>query len=460
MRAVDIIAAKRDGKELSRGEIEFLIGGYVAGTIPGYQVSAWAMAVFFQGMTAAETAILTDVMLRSGAVVDLSGIPGPFIDKHSTGGVGDKTSLILAPLASALGIRDPMMSGRALGHTGGTLDKLEAIPGYRTSLGLDEFRAILAADGFAMTGQTQEVVPADRLLYALRDVTGTVESIPLITASILSKKAAEGAEGLVFDVKYGSGAFMKEAAAGEKLARSLVDTGAAMGKRIIALVTCMDEPLGNMVGNFLEVEESLDCLEGAGLGGKPGPADLMEVTLELAARMAVLGGRAPDAAAGRALCEEALASFRPRDLFLQNVKSQGGDPAKLLELRGVWRSPVEADIRVPAGAADRKDAGKAGELYIRRIDAWKTGRAAVDLGVGRNRTEDPVSPTAGIRFHKKSGAAVQPGETIMTVWAATEAGLAAALPQLEAAVEYGPAPSPKPSLVLKEIRAASSGEAA
>jgi pyrimidine-nucleoside phosphorylase len=442
MRAVDIIAAKRDGRELSREEIEFLIGGYVAGNIPDYQVSSWAMAVFFRGMTPAETAVLTDVMLKSGTVMDLSGIPGPFVDKHSTGGVGDKTSLILAPLAAALGIRDPMMSGRALGHTGGTLDKLEAIPGYRTNLSIDEFRAFLKKDGFAMTGQTKEVVPADRLLYALRDVTATVESIPLITASILSKKAAEGAGALVFDVKYGSGAFMKEASEGEKLARSLVNTGAAMGLKIIALLTAMDEPLGNMVGNFLEVEESLDCLEGKG------PADLMEVTLALAARMAVLGGKAKNNEEALRLCEEALASGRPRELFLANVASQGGDTEKLLKLRGAWRSEISAEVKAaPTGSVSSAD----GARYISRIDAWKVGHASVALGVGRNRTEDPVCPTAGVQFHKKSGDTVKPGETIMTVWSATEEGLAAALPQLEDAVEYSSAPPAKQKLILKEI---------
>jgi pyrimidine-nucleoside phosphorylase len=438
MRAVDIIANKRDGKELSREEIEFLIGGYVGGNIPDYQISAWAMAVFFKGMSAAETAALTDVMLKSGSVMDLSGIPGPFVDKHSTGGVGDKTSLILAPLAAALGIRDPMMSGRALGHTGGTLDKLEAIPGYRTNLSVEEFRSFIKKDGFAMTGQTKEIVPADRLLYALRDVTGTVESIPLITASILSKKVAEGADALVLDVKYGSGAFMKEASAGEKLAESLVSTGAAMGKNIIALLTDMDEPLGAMIGNFLEVEESLDCLEGK---GGSDTEDLMEVTLELAARMALLGGKASSPEAGRKLCEECLAGGKPRELFLANVASQGGDVKKLLELRGKWRSPICAEIK----------AGQAG--FIGRIDAWKAGRASVALGVGRDRTGDPVSPTAGIRLHKKRGDPVQAGERIMSVWAATEEGLAAALPQLEDAVEYSASRPARRKLVLKEITA-------
>jgi pyrimidine-nucleoside phosphorylase len=457
MRAVDIIAGKRDGKELSREEIEFLIDGYVAGAVPDYQVSAWAMAVFFKGMTPKETAALTDVMLKSGSTMDLSGIPGPLVDKHSTGGVGDKTSLILAPLAAALGIRDPMMSGRALGHTGGTLDKLESIPGYRTNLSAVEFRGLLAKDGFVMAGQTKDIVPADKLLYALRDVTATVESIPLITASILSKKAAEGAEALVFDVKYGSGAFMKEAADAEKLAHSLAATGTAMGKKIIVLLTCMDEPLGNMVGNFLEVEESLDCLEGRG------PADLMEVTLELAARMAVLGGKAANAAEGRKLCGECLDSGKPRERFLANVASQGGDTKKLLDARGRWRSPITATLRARPGiAAANADgttnaetangSGKAsGEAYITRIDAFKVGHAAVSLGVGRARTEDAVSPTAGIQFHKKSGGKVRDGDPLMTVWAASEEGLAAALPQLEEAVEYGNAPPPAKTLVLKEI---------
>jgi pyrimidine-nucleoside phosphorylase len=433
MRAVDIIMRKRDGGELSREELQFLIGGYVAGEIPDYQAAAWAMTVFFRGMGPEETAALTEIMLRSGASMDLSGIPGPLVDKHSTGGVGDKTSLILASIVASLGVRDPMMSGRALGHTGGTLDKLEAIPGYRTNLSPAEFRAILARDGFAMTGQTKDIVPADRLLYSLRDVTGTVESIPLITASILSKKAAEGTGALVLDVKYGSGAFMRDPKDAEKLALSMVHTGAAMGMDICALLTDMDEPLGNMVGNFLEVEESFDCLEGKG------PADLMEVTLELAARMLVLGGRAGDSAGGRRLCEEAVAGGKPRELFLANIKSQGGNPEEFLALRGNYRSPHRAEIRA------------AGEGYVSRIDAWKIGHASVGLGVGRNRTGDAVSPTAGLQFHKKRGDPVGKGDLLMTVWAKDEAALEAALPGLQEAVEYSPAPPPARKLILKEI---------
>jgi len=436
MRAVDIIMKKRSGGELSREEIEFLIGGYVGGAIPDYQVSAWAMAVFFKGMTPTETGVLTEVMLKSGTVIDLHGIPGPFIDKHSTGGVGDKTSLILAPLVAALGIRDPMMSGRALGHTGGTLDKLESIPGYKTNLSVEQFREIIQKNGFAMTGQTKEIVPADRLLYALRDVSATVESIPLITASILSKKVAEGAEGLVFDVKFGSGAFMKDPQEAEKLARSLVDTGAAMGKRIIALLTDMNEPLGNMVGNFLEVEESLDCLEGHG------PADLMEVTLELAARMVVLGNRAKTPSEGRKMCEAMLLTQKPRQLFLDNIKSQGGDVEKFLSLRGNYRSPHQKVLT----------AARSG--FIKRIDAYQVGIAGVYLGVGRNRTEDAVSPTAGLQFHKKGGDPVRAGEPIMTVWAVNDGGLQAAIPLLQGAVEYADSAPGQRTLILKEIASA------
>ena len=291
MRAVDVIMKKRGFKQtggaaLSREEIAFLVNGYVSGDIPDYQMAAWLMAVYFNGMTFEETAILTDVMLHSGSVMDLSGIEGPFVDKHSTGGVGDKISLPLAPIVAACGVKVPMMSGRALGHTGGTLDKLESIAGYKTGLSAEEFRTYIKQTGFAMTGQTKEIVPADRLIYALRDVTATVESVPLITASILSKKVAEGADALVFDVKCGTGAFMKTPEEAEALAKSLVGTGTAMGKRVIALITGMYEPLGNAVGNFLEMEETYNVLNGAG------PSDVTELTMQLAGWMLVLGGKA------------------------------------------------------------------------------------------------------------------------------------------------------------------------
>jgi len=440
MRAVDVIMKKRSGGELDREELAVIVDGYVAGTVPDYQVAAWAMAVFFKGMTPAETALLTRLMLDSGKRMDLSGLhgpagrEGPFVDKHSTGGVGDKVSLILAPLAASLGLRVPMMSGRALGHTGGTLDKLESIPGYRTALTEKEFRSFIGRDGYAMTGQTAKIVPADKKLYALRDVTGTVESIPLITASILSKKVAEGAEALVFDVKSGPGAFMKTVADAEALARSLVSAGAAMGKRIVGVITDMSEPLGKAVGNFFEVEESLDCLEGRG------PSDLMEVTLRLAAWMLVIGGKAKDVEEGIALCEKSLGSGGPRELFLANVRSQGGDVDRMLALRGNYRSGHRFELRAPSSG------------YVTAIDAWKIGLASVYLGVGRNTAADSVSPDVGLLFERKSGDRVDRGDLVAVVHGKDEASLAAARPLVEAALSIGPTAPAKRSLIIREIR--------
>jgi pyrimidine-nucleoside phosphorylase len=433
MRAVDVIQKKRDGLELSREEIAFLISGYVGGSIPEYQVAAWLMAVYFKGMTPKETADLTDVMLRSGKVMDLSGIAGPFVDKHSTGGVGDKVSLVLAPMVAACGVKVPMMSGRALGHTGGTLDKLESIPGYRTGLSEADFRAFIEKDGFAMTGQTAEIVPADKRLYALRDVTSTVESIPLITASILSKKVAEGAEALVFDVKSGPGAFMKTPERAEALATSLASTGAAMGKKIVSVITDMTEPLGNKVGNFFEVEESLDCLEGSG------PADMMEVTYRLGAWMLVAAGAAKTVAEGEKLCRNAIRLGMARDIFLQNVKRQGGQVDKLFELRGKYRSKASYEILAPSSG------------YIAGIDAYKIGLAGVYLGVGRDTAADPVSPDVGFIFKKKTGHAVAAGEHICTMYGKSKEAIEAAIPLAVSAFSYASAaPAPRP-LIIKEI---------
>ena len=441
MRAVDIIMKKRGGpaspkgEELSREEIEFLVGGYVRGEIPEYQVSSWLMSVFFNGMTFAETGILTDVMLKSGKTIDLSGIEGPFVDKHSTGGVGDKISLPLAPIVAAAGVKVPMMSGRALGHTGGTLDKLESITGYRTALSISEFRDYISKTGFAMTGQTKEIVPADRLLYALRDVTGTVESVPLITASILSKKVAEGADALVFDVKCGSGAFMKNIDDATRLAESLVGTGKAMGKKVVALITDMGEPLGRMVGNFLEIEESMDVLEGAG------PADVTELTLAFAAWMIVLGEKAKGFDEGRARAEEAVKSGRAMELFMENVRLQGGDAAKLLADRGKRRSAHHAEFR--AGA----------DGFIKTIDAFKTGLAGVYLGVGRNRTDEAVCPEAGMIIRKRKGDAVKKGDLIMDIYGKDAASLESALGLLDEAVRYSSEKPRAGALILKEITA-------
>jgi pyrimidine-nucleoside phosphorylase len=444
MRSVDIIAKKRDGGELSRAELEFLIQGYVEGRIPDYQVSAWAMAVYFKGMTAQETAALTDVMLRSGKTMELLGVTGPgglgpsLVDKHSTGGVGDKTSLVLAPLAASLGLTVPMMAGRALGITGGTLDKLDSIPGYQTSLSETDFRRCLQNTGCVICGQTKELVPADRLLYALRDVTATVESIPLITASILSKKAAEGAQALVLDIKYGSGAFMKDRKDGEALARSLVDTGKALGLKAHALMTEMDEPLGRMVGNFLEVEEAMDMLEKPARVEAESP-DLFTVTLALAARMALLGKKAASLSQAEKLCKEALLSGEAWKRFLADVKEQGGDVDKLLAMRGQYRARDSAFVKA------------AQDGFVARIDAGKIGHAATILGVGREKADDKVSPTAGIKLLHVHGDAVKQGEPLMQVWAKDAPSLAAGLPLLEDAVEYSKTASAPRVLLGRDI---------
>lgn len=435
MRAVDVIMKKRDGGELSRDEIATIVDGYVRGEVPEYQVSSWLMAVFFRGMTFRETADLTDLMLRSGATMNLSGIAGPFVDKHSTGGVGDKVSLILAPIVAACGVKVPMMSGRALGHTGGTLDKLESIPGYTTRLDEGQFREYIERDGYAMTGQTDAIVPADKKLYSLRDVTATVESVPLITASILSKKVAEGADALVFDVKSGPGAFMKTVADAERLASSLVKTGQAMGKRIVGVITDMTEPLGNKVGNFLEVEESIDCLQGRG------PADVMEVTYRLSAWMLVAAGIASDVGAAMELCKHAVESGTAYDVFLRNVKTQGGDVSRMLSLVGSYRSAHSRTLSAPADG------------YVQSIDAFKIGLAGVYLGVGRNKTSDPVAPDVGFVFERKKGARVSRGDTIATVWGKDAASLDAAWELITSALAIGasaPAASP---LIIKEITA-------
>jgi pyrimidine-nucleoside phosphorylase len=435
VRAVDLIMRKRDGNELSRDEMAFLISGYVDGSLPEYQISAWLMSVFFRGMTPRETADLTELMLHSGSVMDLSGIEGPFVDKHSTGGVGDKVSLILAPMAAACGIKVPMMSGRALGHTGGTLDKLESIPGYRTGLSEKEFREFIKADGFAMTGQTARIVPADKKLYALRNVTATVESVPLITASILSKKVAEGADALVFDVKCGPGAFMKTHPDARRLAESLVNTGKAMGKRIVGVITDMSEPLGLKVGNFFEVEESLSCLAGKG------PADLMEVTNRLTAWMLVAGGKAKGIEEALRMCETVISNGRALELFRRNVKTQGGDLAKMDKLCGSFRSAHSFEIKAKAPG------------FVKSIDAYKIGRAGVYLGVGRNTTTESVYPDVGVIFDRKAGDSVAAGDRILTVYGKDSSSLETARPLVEAAVEIGDSSPAQKKLILEELTA-------
>ena len=440
MRAVDLITKKRGnllnpkGEELSREELSFLINGYVNGNIPDYQIASWLMSVYFNGMTFQETGILTDIMLHSGLTFDLSGINGPFVDKHSTGGVGDKISLPLAPLAAACGVKVPMMSGRALGHTGGTLDKLESIKGFNVSLNQNEFKKILSECGFAMTGQTKEIVPADRLLYALRDVTGTVESIPLITASILSKKVAEGSDAFVLDVKYGSGAFMKTEEAAEQLAVSMVNTLKTMNKKATAILTNMNTPLGYKIGNFLEIEETVECLEGKG------PKDVMELTNTFCAWMCVLGGKAKTLDEGFELCKKALESGKALELFYKNVDEQGGNAEQLQKELGKRRSKYKTEIF----------AEQDGYLYV---EAYKTGIAGCSLGVGRNKTDESVCADAGMILHKISGDKVKKGDLIMEVFGKSDESLKTAEPILKSALTYSQQPDErmKKKLILKTI---------
>ena len=449
MRAVEIIMKKRgtfirgtDGKHcltenttLTNEEIQFIIEGYLNGEIPDYQISALLMAIYFNGMTFEETAALTKTMLHSGNVISLQdeNLNGPFVDKHSTGGVGDKISLPLAPIVASCGVHVPMMSGRALGHTGGTLDKLDSIKGYRSTLSAEEFRALVAKNGYAMTGQTEKIAPADRLLYALRDVTGTVESVPLITASILSKKAAEGSDALVFDVKCGSGAFMKSLSDAQTLASSLVETANAMGKKASALITDMNTPLGLKIGNFLEIEETLDCLRGNG------PSDVMEETYALGAEMLILGEKASSNEEAREKCKEAVATGRAFKKFLENVEAQGGSASALLEEEGKRRSPFSEKLYA-------EDEG-----YI-TIEAYKTGLAGVTLGVGRNTTTDTVCAEAGIILHKKTGDYVKKGDVIMELFGKNEACLPEAKKQLSNAATYSKKPLKKTPLIIQKIR--------
>jgi pyrimidine-nucleoside phosphorylase len=431
VRAVDLIRAKRDGGSLCEEEVRFLIDGYVKGDIPDYQVSALLMAVLFRGMNAEETGFLTRAMIDSGDVIDLSGIPGPLIDKHSTGGVGDKVSLVLAPLAAACGLRVPMMSGRSLGHTGGTLDKLESIPGYRTELSVAEFRRCLREAGFAMIGQSERIVPADRRMYALRDVTATVESIPLITASILSKKFAEGAEGLVLDVKTGSGAFMRTLADAEALAESLHRTGRSLGRRVAAVITSMEQPLGRTAGNLLEVRESVEALEGGG------PADLRQVTLRLAGHMLRLGGLVATVEQGEERAARALADGSAREAFARNVRLQGGDLAAAL-------APGRTAAVVRPLAAPR-------DGVVARLDAFAVGMATVRLGAGRAKQGDRVFPEVGVVLHRKVGERVRRGEPLAEAHGRDEAAVEEALAGLGGA--YGiadSAPGGQP-LVVREI---------
>jgi pyrimidine-nucleoside phosphorylase len=421
-RAIDVIRKKRDGGELSRNEIESLVNAYTRADIPDYQVSAWLMAVVLRGLTRAETAALTDAMLRSGEVLDLSSLPAKKVDKHSTGGVGDKTSLVLAPLAAAAGVAVPMISGRGLGHTGGTLDKLEAIPGFNVNLPIADFRRVLETCGCAMIGQTAEIAPADRKLYALRDVTGTVESPYLICASIMSKKLAEGIDALVLDVKTGSGAFMKSEKDAVFLADLMVETGERMGKRVVALITDMDQPLGRMIGNALEVVEVVEVLRGEG------PEDLRELCLELAGWMLHLGGASGTVKEGKKQSEKLIASGKALEKFRQMVELQGGDPRTIDDPK---KLPQAKHSVMHSSSQDG---------YLASLQCEQVGTACVILGGGRERKEDSVDPAVGIVLHKKVGDAVSAGEPLATIYYNSETRMASARKLLEESYQIADSP--------------------
>src|SRR5579872_500908 len=434
MRAVDLIRRKRDSGELAPAEIQQFIVAYTRGDIPDYQMSAWLMAVVLRGMSRPEIAALTEAMLHSGRVLDFSDLVGCKVDKHSTGGVGDKTSLVIAPIVAAGGLKVPMISGRGLGHSGGTLDKLESIPGFNVNLTLTEFRRVLATCGCALIGQTAEIAPADKKIYALRDVTGTVESPALICASIMSKKLAEGIDALVLDVKTGSGAFMKSLEDAAGLAELLVETGKRMGKKVVALLTDMNQPLGRKAGNAMEVAESIDVLAGAG------PKDLRELCLELAAWMFFLGDRVKTLDEGKKLSADVIASGLAREKFREIVGLQGGDV-------GVVDDPHRL-----ARARQTRDVVSQSPGFVAATRCEQLGIACVVIGGGREKKDDTIDPAVGLEFHKRIGDSVERGEPLCTLHYNSDARLAEALHLAETAYKIGPEkPKSLPQLIYRVI---------
>lgn len=435
LNVLDILRKKRNGVELSREEIEHLVHGHTCGEIADHQAAAWLMAAHVRGLSRAETAHLTHAMLHSGEQIDLTSLAAKKVDKHSTGGVGDKTSLILASLVAAGGLIAPMISGRGLGHTGGTLDKLEAIPGFRVNLSIGEFKRVLGECGCCITGQTAEIAPADRKLYYLRHFTSTIDSPPLICASIMSKKLAEGIDALVLDVKTGSGAFMKREEDAAFLGELMVDTAKRMGVRAVALITGMDQPLGYKIGNALEVEEIIEALHGKG------PADLVDLTLTLAAWMFYLGGRNATVEEGRQLAQELLASGAALAKFRRMIELQGGD-ARV----------VEEPDRLPR-AKYRAAVVSASTGYVTAMDCELIGVAGVLLGGGRQHESDNVDPAVGIVMQKKLGDAVQRGEALCTVHFNSAEQMEAARLIIERNIQVeAVAPTAQAPLVRKIIR--------
>jgi pyrimidine-nucleoside phosphorylase/thymidine phosphorylase len=427
----EIIRKKRDGQALSDAEIAGMVRGLLDGSVADYQWSALLMAIYFRGMDAAETASLTDAMRLSGSVLDLSHVPGLKVDKHSTGGVGDKTSLILAPIASACGVPVPMVSGRGLGHTGGTLDKLESIPGFNVRLSLDDFQSVLASCGLVLVGQTDEIAPADRILYALRDATSTVESIPLLTASILSKKLAEGIDGLVLDVKTGDGAFMPRLEDARTLAETMTAIGRKLGKKVQALLTRMDQPLGRAVGNAIEVEECLQCLRGEG------PDDLMGLSLELASQMVLMAEKASSIEDARALCRHSVEDGSALERFRGLVKAQGGDASVIDDPRKLPQPAIRHDLPAPRSG------------HVTRLSARSVGVASMRLGAGRARADSRIDPSVGVWLLKKPGDPVQKGEPLCTILANDRSTMEQqAIPLLQDAYRIGDEPVSVPPLII------------
>lgn len=433
MLARDLLLKKRDGHSLLPAEIAWLVRGLATGEVPDYQWSALLMAILWRGMDPSETAALTDAMLHSGTIVDLSSIPGPKVDKHSTGGVGDKTSLILAPIAAACGVLVPMVSGRGLGHTGGTLDKLESIPGFDVRLDLRRYREVLADCGLVLIGQTEEIAPADRTLYALRDATATVESIPLITASILSKKLAEGIDGLVLDVKTGDGAFMRHIEDSRALAEAMCRIGRRLGKRVVALVTRMDQPLGRAVGNAVEVVESIACLKGGG------PADLVDLSIDLAAEMVLVAGLAGSMDEARGRCRAAVADGSALDRFRRLIEAQGGDPRVVDDPSLLPAAPLRRDLLAPHAGV------------VQRLGARAVGDATMKLGAGRARVDSTIDPAVGVILHKKVGDPVTEGEPLCTILAGEESALRVAESTILDAYRIAESPVHVPPLIVDRL---------
>lgn len=431
MTPYEIITLKRDGHVLTAEQIRSMVNGFTAGTIPDYQMAAWLMAVFFRGMNDVEKHALTQAMLHSGEVVDLSAIPGLKVDKHSTGGVGDKVSIPLAAIVAAAGVPVPMISGRGLGHTGGTLDKLESIPGFRIDYDVAGYKKIISEIGVCLIGQTASIAPADKKMYALRDVTATVQSIPLISGSIMSKKLAEGIDALVLDVKTGQGAFMQKYQDSIALAQSLISIGESAGKRTVAFITNMDQPLGHAVGNWLEIEESIRCLQGSG------PDDLMEVTHHLCGAMIWLGKKAASLNDGIAISKKMISSGKAMKKFLEIVKRQEGDVEMVLHPENYPKSNFQQDVL----------ATKTG--IVSNINSLEVGLTAVGLGAGRLHWDDQIDPKAGIILHKKIADEVKTGDVLMTIFCDHKEALDVASKRLQGSVSIGDSRVDRPKMILK-----------